>query len=108
MEHFFTMQREFDRKLGWNSYEKCGTAEEQLKFMEHFVLVMVEELGEISRIRKQHYRDGESLVVEHLKQELMDVFVYFMQACMALKVDLEKEYLKKMKYNEERFLRKST
>jgi NTP pyrophosphatase (non-canonical NTP hydrolase) len=45
--------------------------------------------------------------VEESKHELMDVFVYFMQACMALNVDLEKEYLKKMKYNEERFLKKN-
>jgi NTP pyrophosphatase (non-canonical NTP hydrolase) len=88
-------------------YEKCQTPEDALKFMEHFVLVMVEELGEISRVRKQHYRDKQSFVVEELKHELMDIFVYFMQACMALNVDLEKEYLKKMKYNEERFLKKS-
>jgi NTP pyrophosphatase (non-canonical NTP hydrolase) len=104
LEQIFEMQRGFDRNLGWNAYEKCQTPEDALKFMEHFVLVMVEELGEISRIRKQYYRDKQSLAMEELKQELMDVFVYFMQACMALKVDVEKEYLKKMKYNKERFV----
>jgi NTP pyrophosphatase (non-canonical NTP hydrolase) len=100
------MQRDFDRKLWWNSYEKCRTPEDILRFMEHFVLVMVEELGEISRVRKQYYRDKQSLVKEELKHELMDIFVYFMQACIALNVDLEKEYLKKMRYNEERFIKK--
>jgi NTP pyrophosphatase (non-canonical NTP hydrolase) len=103
LKQILEVQREFDRKLGWNTYEKCRTPEDILKFMEHFVLVTVEELGEISRIRKQYYRDGKSLAVEELKHELMDIFVYFMQACMALNVDLEEEYLKKLKYNEDRF-----
>jgi len=98
------VQREFDRKLGWNTYEGCRTSEEELKFMEHFVLVMVEELGEISRIRKQYYRDKQSFAVEELKHELIDIFVYFMQACMALNMDLERDYLEKVRYNEKRFI----
>ena len=101
------MQREFDRKLGWSTYEKCRTPEDALKFMEHFVLVMVEELGETSRIRKQYYRDKQSFTVEELKHDLMDIFVYFMQAYMALNMDLEKYYLEKMKYNEKRLIHKS-
>jgi len=107
LTQIFEIQREFDRKFGWNTYEKCGTPEDALRFMEHFVLVMVEELGEISRIRKQHYRDRQSFTVEELKHELIDIFVYFMQACMALNMNLEKDYLEKMKYNEERFTHKS-
>ena len=71
------------------------------------MLVMVEELGEISRVRKQYYRDKQSFTIEELRHELMDIFVYLMQACMALNVDLEKEYIKKMKYNEKRFIHKS-
>lgn len=106
LKQLFEIQKEFDGKLGWDAYEKCRTSEDVLKFMEHFVLVMVEELGEISRIRKQYYRDKQSFTVEELKHELMDIFVYFMQACMALGVDLEKEYLKKMEYNEKRFISK--
>ncbi len=107
LKQIFEIQRDFDRKLGWDAYEKCRTSEDALKFMEHFVLVMVEELGEISRVRKQYYRDKQSFTIEELRHELMDIFVYFMQACMALNVDLEKEYLKKMKYNEKRFIHKS-
>ena len=107
LKQIFEMQRDFDRKLGWNMYEKCYTSEDALKFMEHFVLVMVEELGEISRIRKQHYRDKQSFAIEELKHELMDIFVYFMQACMALNIDLEREYLDKLKFNEKRFIHKT-
>jgi len=75
--------------------------------MEHFVLVVVEELGEISRIRKQFYRDKQSFTLGELKHKLIDIFVYFMQACMALNMDLERDYLEKMKYNEERFIHES-
>jgi len=107
LKQIFEIQRDFDRKLGWDAYEKCRTSEDALKFMEHFVLVMVEEPGEISRIRKQYYRDKQSFTVEELKHELIDIFVYFTQACMALNMDLEKDYLEKMKYNEKRFIHKS-
>jgi NTP pyrophosphatase (non-canonical NTP hydrolase) len=107
LKQILEIQREFDRKLGWNTYEKCQTPEDALRFMEHFVLVMVEELGEISRIRKQYYRDNESFTVEGLKHELIDIFVYFIQACMALNINLEKDYLEKMKYNEKRFIHKN-
>lgn len=104
LKEIFEKQREFDRKLGWNTYEKCQTPEETLKFMEHFVLVTVEELGEIARVRKQYHRDKQPFVIERLRHEMADVFVYFMQACMALNMDVEEEYLSKLKDNEERFL----
>jgi hypothetical protein len=38
--------------MGWNRYEKCNTLEDIIDFMQHFVVVTVEELGEIARIRK--------------------------------------------------------
>jgi len=100
LKQIFEMQRDFDRKLGWNTYERCRRPEDTLRFMEHFVLVMVEELGEISRIRKQYTRDKQAFKVEDLKHGLIDIFVYFMQACMVLDIDLEREYLKKLKSNE--------
>lgn len=106
LKQIFEIQREFDRKLGWNTYEKCRTPEDVLSFMEHFVLVTVEELGEIARIRKEYYRDKQSFKIENLKHELIDIFVCFMQACMALNMDLEKEYVEKLKYNEKRFVHK--
>jgi len=107
LKQIFEKQRAFDRKLGWNIYEKCRTPEDVLSFMEHFVLVMVEELGEVSRIRKEYYRDKQSFKIEYLKHELVDIFVYFMQACMALNMDLENEYIEKLKYNQKRFIHKN-
>jgi hypothetical protein len=40
-----------------------------------------------------------------LKKELVDMLVYLMQGYMALKMVLETEYKKRLKYNEERFRR---
>jgi len=99
----FEVQRSFDRRHGWNRYEKCRTPEEILDFMRHYVLVTVEELGEICRIRKDVERDNKALDVEALRRELVDLFIYLMQACMAVDMDLEKAYLGKMEQLEERF-----
>ena len=38
-----------------------------MDFLEHFVIVMVEELGEISRERKQFLRDRQGLDIAAIK-----------------------------------------
>jgi hypothetical protein len=57
LSQIFEIQKDFDTKIGWNRYEKCETLEELLNFFEHFIIVMVDELGEISRVRKKFLRD---------------------------------------------------
>lgn len=102
LREVFEVQRDFDRRMGWNRYEKCETPEDILDFMKHYVLVTVEELGEICRIRKETERDKQILDVRALRHELVDIFVFLMQACMAANMDLEKEYLMKMRQLEKR------
>ena len=92
--------------MGWNKYERCETPEEILAFMEHFTLVMVDELGEISRVRKKFLRDRQNLDIATLKKELVDIFIFVMQGSMALKINLEDEYMQRMRQNEEKFLKK--
>lgn len=101
------IQRSFDRKRGWNRYEECETPSQILDFMQYFVLVMVEELGEVSRVWKQFLRDKRSLDVKTLKDEVVDLFVYLIQASMALNMNLEEEYLRKMRESEGRFPEKA-
>ena len=103
LKQIFEIQKTFDQRMGWNRYEKCETPEEVLDFMKHYIMVTVEELGEICRIRKEIERDNQVFDVEALKHELVDLFVYLMQACMAVNMNLEKEYLAKMKQLEKRF-----
>lgn len=103
LREIIKFQRDFDRKRGWNQYEKCETPKEILDFMQHFVLVMVEELGEVARLRKQVLRDSKSLSVKGLKDEIVDLFVYLIQASIALDMNLDEEYLRKMKESGQRF-----
>lgn len=90
LSQLFKVQRDFDRRLGWNRYEDCDTPEKVLGFMEHLVVVMVDELGEIARVRKKVLRDKQSFDMGVLKKELVDIFIFLMQGCMALKMDLER------------------
>ncbi len=107
LNQIFDVQRSFDRQAGWNQYERCDTPEEIVAFMEHLTLKMIDELGEISRARKRFRRDGKALDIATLKKEMVDIFIFVMQGSMALKMDLEEEYLQRMRHNEQRFLRKA-
>jgi len=99
-------QRRFDKETGWNRYERCDTPEDIVSFMEHLTLIIVDELGEISRARKRFLRDRQPLDTATLKKEMVDLFIFVMQGSMALKMDLEEEYMQRMKQNERRFLGK--
>lgn len=104
LDQIFEIQRNSDGKMGWNKYENCRTPEEIVNFMEHLILVVVDELGEISRVRKRFLRDKQSLDIATLKKEMVDIFIFAMQGSMALGMNLEEEYMKRMRLNEERFL----
>lgn len=106
LSEVFEVQRNFDRKVGWNRYERCNTPEETVAFMEHLALAMVDELGEISRVRKKFLRDGLPLDTATLRKEFVDLFIFVMQGSMALKMNLEKEYNQRMRHNELRFIRR--
>jgi len=101
----FDNQMEFDRKLGWNVYENLSTEEDIVDYMQLTVLKFSEEVGEIAQEVRKILRDREPLELEAFKQELVDIFVYLIQASIALKMDLGQEYYKKMKMNEQRFLK---
>jgi len=47
------------------------------------------------------------LDVETLKDEVVDLFVYLLQASMALNMNFEEEYLRKMRESEGRFPEKA-
>jgi len=100
------VQKNFDRQVGWNRYERCDTPKEIVAFMEHLTLAIVDELGEISRVRKKFLRDGLNLDTATLRKEFVDLFIFVMQGSMALKMNLEEEYNQRMRHNELRFIRK--
>ncbi len=107
LSRIFEIQRNFDRQTGWNQYEQCDSPEKTVAFMEHLTLVLVDELGEVSRARKRYLRDKQPLDVATLKKEMIDMFIFVMQGSMALKMNLEEEYMQRMRQNEQRFLEKT-
>ncbi|MFX1513885.1 MAG: hypothetical protein ACFFCQ_14975 [Promethearchaeota archaeon] len=104
LSSIFDYQREFDRKLGWNVYEDLLTEQDLLDYMQLTVLKFTEEVGEIAQEVRKILRDKKPFNSNVFKSELIDIFVYLIQASMALKMDLVDEYYKKMKVNEQRFL----
>jgi len=104
LKHIFDYQREFDRKLGWNIYENLSTEKDIVDYMQLTVLKFSEEVGEIAQEIRRILRDKKPYDPKAFKHELMDIFVYLIQASMALKMDLVQEYYEKMKINEQRFL----
>ncbi|MEM5793706.1 MAG: MazG-like family protein [Candidatus Aenigmatarchaeota archaeon] len=101
-------QREFDKKHGWD-WSK-SSKEEKIKHLQYATIALAGEVGEFANTVKKILREfnfsreipkGE---YEKLKEEIIDVFVYFIKiADQLLELDVEKEYLKKMEKNEKRF-----
>jgi len=105
LKRIFDYQREFDRKLGWNVYENLSTPKDIVDYMQLTVLKFAEEVGEIAQEIRRILRDKKPYDPEAFKHELADIFVYLIQASIALKMDLAQEYYEKMKMNEQRFLK---
>ncbi len=105
LKQIFDYQRAFDRKLGWNVYEHLSSEKDIVDYMQLTVLKFSEEVGEIAQEIRRILRDKKPYDPEAFKHELMDIFVYLIQASIALKMDLVREYYEKMKINEQRFLK---
>jgi NTP pyrophosphatase (non-canonical NTP hydrolase) len=108
METIMDFQKDFDRKRGWDWSAPKDMAE-KVEFLEYGVIATTGELGEFANLLKKTLREHHSSGVypdehlEHMKEELVDIFIYVIKMAMALEMDLEKGYYKKMEENEERF-----
>jgi len=108
IEEFIKYQTESDRNLGFES-NRCQNLEDLISG----TIAITGELGEFANLVKkklrsekyQKIREDEKDVDfdERLKEELIDVFIYFLKLCAILEIDVEKEYLKKIKKVEKRF-----
>jgi NTP pyrophosphatase (non-canonical NTP hydrolase) len=102
-------QRNFDKKHGWDWSN--STDEEGIKHLQYGIIALTGEVGEFANIVKKILREFRSLgklpgkeKIEMLKEELVDIFIYTIKiASQLLNMDLEKEYFKKMRINEEKF-----
>jgi len=100
-------QVDFDKKEGFNNNKPHNL--DDLTFNS---IAISGELGEFlnlvkKKIRKEKYdklrKDEEEISEEELKEELTDVFIYFLKICAILDIDIEKEYFEKLKKVKSRF-----
>ncbi|MGC8812575.1 MAG: dUTP diphosphatase [Candidatus Aenigmatarchaeota archaeon] len=103
-------QREFDKKHGWD-WSK-SSQEDKIKCLQYGTIALAGEVGEFANIVKKILREFNyskeipEKEYEKLKEEIIDIFVYFIKlADQILQLDIEKEYFKKMKVNEKRFIK---
>jgi NTP pyrophosphatase (non-canonical NTP hydrolase) len=104
------MQRKFDHEHGWGT-EKTNL-EERLKAIEKDLIGLVGEVGEAAnclkkvRLHLDAGRDAQKVYdveAPHLREELIDAFIYLIRLIDLVEADLEKEYIAKLANNRERY-----
>jgi len=101
-----TIQREFDEKhsiSGKGFYTEID--DKNLHELEHLIVCLIGELGEFSNILKKVVRGDYALseVKSELDEELADTFIYLLKISNQFGVNLEDEFIKKVRKNTNRF-----
>jgi len=108
IEEFIKFQLESDEKIGFESNRPRN-----LEDLIANTISITGELGEFANLVKKKLRkikynkirlDEKNLNIDkELKEELIDVFIYFLKLCAILEIDVEREYLEKIKKVQSRF-----
>jgi NTP pyrophosphatase (non-canonical NTP hydrolase) len=99
------VQARFDATHGIDRPWDRPITAETLDVLEHLVVCLAGELGEFANEVKKVIR-GDSryeAALPALKEELADIFIYVLKLGNQMSIDLEAEYFKKLRTNEERF-----
>lgn len=104
------LQAQFDAAHGWKipSLKSKGFIES----LSDDVLGLIGEVGEFANIAKKIKLDLKTLeedsadkYLSAMKEECVDMFIYFLRISAHIGIDIEKEYLKKLSINEKRFIK---
>ena len=106
LSEIMKIHEEFEKRNGWHSKPELFSDEFMDRIFRNIVL-MTGELGEFANKAKKMRRDGRWTYedISELREELADLFMYLLKTAITLDMDLEEEYLKKLKKNEKRFER---
>lgn len=105
LNEIIELQKEFDSDhsstYNWNT----KIDENNIHILEHILLATVGEIGETANILKKVIRGDRSFedAKRELSEEITDVFIYVIKLIYQMDIDIEYEYLKKMKENSKRF-----
>ena len=104
-------QKKFDIEHDW-FWSPDDPETKRLNDLQYATIAILGELGEFANIVKKILREYNHLnakptqeMMEKIKEELTDVFIYLVKLGIMLDFDLEKWYLQKMELNKERFKR---
>ncbi len=108
LKEMVEFQKKFGKKHGW---KWDGENEKEiLERLKYVAIAIAGESGEFANIVKKALRENfpegklpDEEKMKKLKDELADIFIYTLLASIVLKMDLEEEYLRKMKHNEEKY-----
>lgn len=111
IKELIQIQKEFDDAHGWKT--KHNTLEDKVDAISNDTIGIFGEIGEFSNILKKLHlelssksginSDQENNLLAHMKEELVDVFIYYIRLAAHLDLDIEEEYLKKLNINKKRF-----
>lgn len=111
MKRIQQIQKDFDDSHGWNL--KSNDIKEKIESINKDLIGLFGEIGEFSNLVKkinllenegvEEYENGFNEKEARLKEELVDSFIYLIRISTHLKMDIEKEYLGKMKINKEKY-----
>jgi NTP pyrophosphatase (non-canonical NTP hydrolase) len=99
------IQREFDETLRPEFSFHSTTGEIRLEELEHLLVCLFGEVGELANIVKK-IRRGDfkfSDKKDEVTEEVVDALIYLIKISNYIDIDLEKEYLKKLATNKKRF-----
>ena len=103
------MQKEFDLEY-FPKFWELNTVEDFMNSLKHVAIGLAGEVGEFSNLVKKLDRRimnlGGEVNEEYLKKlrnEVTDIFIYVLIAANLLEMNLDDAFLKKIKYNRERF-----
>lgn len=112
LKEMVNIQREFDRIHGW--IWEGGNVCDLLDLINKDLIGLIGEIGEFANIIKKinliaERKNSEQLATkledsrEILAEELIDSLIYLMRIATHLEVDLQTIYLKKVRFNKERY-----
>ncbi|MSN26315.1 MAG: nucleotide pyrophosphohydrolase [Geobacter sp.] len=99
------MQSEFDYTLRPEFSFRSTTGEIRLEELEHLLVCLFGEIGELANIVKK-IRRGDfpySEKSDEVSEEVIDALIYIIKISNYLNIDLEDGFLRKLAINKERF-----
>jgi NTP pyrophosphatase (non-canonical NTP hydrolase) len=107
LQELIELQKQFDSehrsKFDWSLH----IDDSNLDILEFLMIALTGEVGEAANIVKKIVRGDYTLNdnKSELAEEITDIFIYTLKLAYQMDIDLEKEYMKKLEKNQERFKR---